>query len=190
MSERVIPYTRRLMPGDLTEELLERWRSLNPDLGLEAYQVTARLSRVALHVSRSQDAVFARFGLNRGEVGVLSAMRTARPGEQLTPTKLFKGLMLSSAGMTSRLDRLEERGLIRRVRDPKDRRAISLLITATGRRLVDQAVAANTVEERKLVAALTRQEAKALAGLLQKLLDRLESVRPVASDRKPRKAAV
>ena len=154
--------------------MLERWRALYPDLELGPYQVTARLSRAALHIARSQEAVFARFELNRGEVGVLSALRTAPPGAKLTPTKLFRGLMLSSAGMTSRLDRLERRGLLRRVPDPDDRRGVLLELTPVGRRLVDRAVAANTAEEAKLVGVLNPRETDAVAGLLQKLLDRLE----------------
>ena len=65
------------MAGDWTEELLGRWGDLRPELDLRPYLVTARISRLALHVARSQEEVFARFGLNRGEVGVLSALRTA-----------------------------------------------------------------------------------------------------------------
>jgi DNA-binding MarR family transcriptional regulator len=162
------------MGSDWTEELLARWAKEQPALDLAPYLVTARISRIALHIARSQEEVFARYGLNRGEVGVLSAPRTAGKRDRLSPTRLFKGLMLSSAGMTSRLDRLERRALIRRVRDPADRRGVLIEITEQGKRLVDEAVAANTAAERGLLAGLNAREAKALSTLLRKLLSAME----------------
>lgn len=171
--ERLIPYTGTVA-SDWTDRLLGQWASLQPGLDLDPYRVTARVSRLALHIARSQEAVFGRFGLNRGEVGVLSALRTAAPPRQLSPTRLFKGLMLSSAGMTSRLDRLEGRGLVRRLRDPDDRRGVLVELTDTGRKIVDQAVMANTDRERELLAGIDVQELEVLSGLLQKALAHVE----------------
>jgi DNA-binding MarR family transcriptional regulator len=138
------------------------------------YEVTARLSRIALHVARHQEEVFGRFGLNRGEVGVLSALRIAGPTNRLSPTRLFKGLMLSSAGITSRLDRLERRGFVKRTRDPNDRRGVLVELTDDGARILEEAVTANTERERELLAGLSVGEIEALAGLLKKLLASLE----------------
>jgi DNA-binding MarR family transcriptional regulator len=160
---------------DWIERVVERWSVLEPDLDFEPYLVTGRVARIATHLARHQEEVFGRYGLNRGEVGVLSALRIVGPPHRLSPTKLFKGLMLSSAGMTSRLDRLEERGLVKRSSDPSDRRGVLVDLTSKGRELVDAVVAANTTEERELVAGLTSAEFGSLAALLQKLLSRLES---------------
>src|SRR6202165_3188518 len=141
---------------------------------MEPYQVTARISRLALHVARVQEESFGKYGLNRGEVGVLAALRFAGPKQQLSPTRLFKGLMLSSAGITSRLDRLERRGYVKRTRHPEDRRGVLVELTEAGEDVLDQAVSANTGRATDLLANLTKQEQKALAGLLKKLLAGLE----------------
>jgi DNA-binding MarR family transcriptional regulator len=159
---------------DWVEQLVERWSALASDLDFEPYLVTGRISRIATHLARRQGEVFGRYGLNRGEVGVLSALRTAGPPHRLSPTKLFKGLMLSSAGMTSLLDRLQERRLVTRSSDPSDRRGVLVELTSKGRELVDEVVAANTAREKELVAGLNSAEAASLADLLQKLLGRLE----------------
>jgi len=151
-----------------------RWSAIDTGLDMEPYLVTGRISRIATHVARRQEEVFGRYGLNRGDVGVLGALRTAGPPHRLSPTQLLKGLMLSSAGMTGRLDRLEERGLVERHRDPGDRRAVLVELTEKGRELVDAAVAANTRAERGLLDGLGEREAKSLARLLQRLLARLE----------------
>jgi DNA-binding MarR family transcriptional regulator len=171
--EKAIPYTRGVS-RDWTDQLLERWTALRPGLEMAPYQVTARLSRIGLHIARSQEAVFDRFGLNRGEVGVLSALRTAGPPNRLSPTRLFKGLMLSSAGITSRLDRLEKRGLVKRTPDPNDRRGVLVELTDEGARVLEEAVTANTGSERELLADLSADEIAALASLLKKLLATLE----------------
>ena len=162
------------MPRDFTDDLLSRWTSVRPGLDMDAYKVTARISRIGLHIARRQEEAFEQFGLNRGEVGVLSALRIAGQPHRLSPTSLLKGLMLSSAGMTSRLDRLERRGLVKRLPDPNDRRGILVELTDAGRKVVDEAVTANTKRERALLGSLTSSEATTLAKLLRKMLAGLE----------------
>jgi len=159
---------------DTTDRQLEGWSGVRPDLGIDALQVTARLTRVGAHLARRQDAVFGRFGLGRGEVGALSALRVAGPPYRLSPTHLAKGLMLSSAGITSRIDRLERRGFVRRLADPNDRRGVMVELTDEGLAAVDSAVAALTVSDRQLLARLEPDEIAQLESILRKLLGGLE----------------
>jgi DNA-binding MarR family transcriptional regulator len=159
---------------DWTDELLDRWADSGTSQDMEPYQVTARISRVALHIAQIQEEAFGRFGLNRGEVGVLGALRFAGPKQQLSPTRLFKGLMLSSAGITSRLDRLEARGYVKRTRHPNDRRGVLVELTDAGRKVLEEAVSADSTHERELVAGLSAAERRTLTALLKKWLSTLE----------------
>ena len=162
------------MAEDHTDRMLTGWDEARPDLDVGALQVTARLSRIGPHLARRQEAVFSRFGLNRGEVGALSALRIAGPPHRLSPTHLARGLMLSSAGVTSRIDRLERRGFVRRLDDPNDRRGVVIELTDAGLEVVDAAVAANTVSERQLLERLDPEELVQLETILRKLLATLE----------------
>ena len=77
------------------------------------------------------DAVGQRFatehGLNRTDVRALVAiMDAARRGEPMTAGRLGEAVELRSASVTALLDRLERVGHLRRVRDPEDRRRVSL----------------------------------------------------------------
>jgi DNA-binding MarR family transcriptional regulator len=164
---------------DWTDALLDDFAALQPRQDMEPYEVTARLSRIALHVARVQEESFGQYGLNRGEVGVLAALRFAGPKQQLSPTRLFKGLMLSSAGITSRLDRLEQRGYVKRSRHPDDRRGVLVELTDSGRHVMEMAVSADTIRERELVSGLSAAERKSLVVLLKKLLSSLE---PIGAD--------
>lgn len=162
------------MTRDLTDRILERWAAARPDLDVSGLGVTARLSRLGGHMAQREEAAFERLGLSRGEVGVLSALRIAGPPHRLSPTVLGRGLMLSSAGITSRLDRLERRGLVVRHPDPDDRRGVIVELTATGLEQVDAAVAAKTASDRQLMGILAPDDAGQLEDLLRRLLLGLE----------------
>jgi DNA-binding MarR family transcriptional regulator len=162
------------MSSDLTDGVLEGWVEARPDLEVGPLQVTARLSRIGPLLARRQEEVFDQFGLNRGEVGALSALRIAGPPHRLSPTRLGKGLMLSSAGVTSRIDRLERRGFVRRLPDPDDRRGVIIELTDAGRDAVDAAVAALTTSDSKLLERFDPDEIVQLEALLRKLLGGLE----------------
>ena len=162
------------MTEDLTDRVLDGWHDARPELEVRALQVTARLSRIGPLLARRQEAVFDRFGLGRGEVGALSALRIAGPPHRLSPTRLGKGLMLSSAGVTSRIDRLERRGLVRRLPDPDDRRGVIVELTDQGLEIVDAAVAALAISDRDLIERLGPEEVAQFEALLRKFLGGLE----------------
>jgi DNA-binding MarR family transcriptional regulator len=174
VTERSISYTERVTQKDWTDGLLDRLADTRSRKEIEPYQVTARISRIDLHIARQQEEAFGRFGLNRGEVGVLGALLLAGSSQQLSPTQLFKGLMLSSAGITSRLDRLERRGYVKRARHPNDRRSVLVELTDAGRKVFEQAVATDAAGEQELLAALTKEDRRVLVSLLKKLLVGLE----------------
>ena len=158
----------------MTDRQLGGWTEARPDIEVKSLQVTARLSRIGPLLAKRQDAVFGQFGLSRGEVGALGALRIAGPPHRLSPTRLGKGLMMSSAGMTSRIDRLERRGFVRRLPDPDDRRGVLIELTDQGRDTVDAAVAALTTSDRQLVERLDPTEFAQLEALLRKFLEGLE----------------
>jgi DNA-binding MarR family transcriptional regulator len=161
---------------DWTDALLDRLGATRSRKEIDAYQVTARISRLGLHIARQQDEAFGRLGLNRGEVGVLGALLFAGSRQQLSPTQLFKGLMLSSAGITSRLDRLERRGYVKRTRHPNDRRGVLVALTDAGRDVLQQAIAIDAEGEQALLSGLTKADRRVLVSLLKKLLAGVEAI--------------
>ena len=102
----------------------------------------------------------------------MATLRRAGEPYALTPTELFWSMMLSSAAMTNRLDRLEERGLVRSSPDPDDRRGVRITLTEEGLDLIEEAVRAHVGAEEGLLRSLSGEEHEQLAGLLRKLLFR------------------
>ncbi len=162
------------MADDLTARQLDGWRTARPDVDVTALEVTGRLSRIGALLARRQEDVFGRLGLSRGEVGMLSALRISGSPYRLSPTRLGRGLMLSSAGVTSRVDRLERRGYLRRLPDPDDRRGVIVELTDEGLAIADAAVAAIALSDGQLIGHIPPEDARLLADLLRKVLASLE----------------
>jgi DNA-binding MarR family transcriptional regulator len=101
---------------------------------------------------------------------VLATLRRAGEPYTLSPRELSATLMLTTGGMTGRLDKLERAGLLRRSPDPHDRRGLRVTLTEQGLDLVDRAVGAGLAVEREALSALNAQQAGQLADLLRELL--------------------
>jgi DNA-binding MarR family transcriptional regulator len=133
--------------------------------------VLGRLAETALTVMRDRlEPLFAQFGLQAGEFDVLATLRRSGEPCALTPTALYEATMISSGGMTSRIDRLEKAGLVERRAHPTDRRGSLVALTPQGRALIDEAVGRHVANERAILASLTPAEQGELDRLLAKLL--------------------
>lgn len=174
MTETIRPARR----GDRAAVATEQWRRERPDIDPFPMEVLGRLAEAATRLSRDHLApVFAGFGLQPGEFDVLATLRRGGPPYALTPTQLYEATMISSGGMTARLDRLEKAGLIQRKPNPRDRRGVSVQLTRQGRQLMDSLLPVHVQTEKQVLSALSLTEQKELNRLLKKLLDsRTESV--------------
>lgn len=157
------------------EVMIERWERERPDLDASSLQIIARLSRLARAIDEDAAAVLQEYSLTDVEFQLLAAIRTAPEG-RAAPRTLLQPLMVTSGGLTNRIDRLETAGWVVRAPNPDDRRGVFLELTARGRELVDRVTAAYLRNQGELLReALTAGERTRLAPLLRKLLDSLSA---------------
>jgi DNA-binding MarR family transcriptional regulator len=116
----------------------------------------------------------AAFGLSFSEHTTLTALVTDDGDLSLTQTQLVERTGSSPSAMTSRIDRLEARGLVRRTPDPRDRRATVVRLTPEGSDLVWRALDAIEEAQRPLLAELSTAELETLVELLKRLTAPLE----------------
>lgn len=156
--------------SDAIDVIMEQWRRERPDLDLSAMGPLGRLWQVSALLDPEVEQVLTRHGLRRGEFDVLTALRRAGEPYTLIPSELAATLMMSRAGMTNRVDRLEEAGLVERALDPADRRSFLVAMTEKGRAVIDETMTEHAENLKRLVAGLSRQELEALDLALRTLL--------------------
>lgn len=160
---------------DHVQRVVEQWKRERPDLDVSAMAVLSRLWRFARRADAEVDRTFAGHGLQPGWFDVLATLRRAGKPYELTPTQLLETAMVTSAGMTKRLDRLAEAGLVERRPDPRDRRGVRVRLTRQGLQVVNRAVESHVGREEELLAPLTADEREQLDRLLRKLLAGVEA---------------
>jgi len=160
---------------DIIDDLLGAWREARPDLDAAPLGLVGRVLVLARRLERRVDVALAKHGLSLGQFDILATLRRAADAPGLTPTQLLQSVMLTSGGMTNRLDKLEQAGLIARKPDPTDRRGVIVALTAKGRRLIDAATATRFAEAQAALPALSARDRGKMEAMLRGWLNRMEA---------------
>ena len=146
-----------------------QWKHEMPEVDTSGADILNRARRVVLESRPAIEENFRRHGLDTGEFDVLATLRRAGEPYTLRPTELYKWLMVSSGGMTARLDKLEESGFIRRVPSFEDARSMLVQLTPAGKKKIEAAFRADMEIENRMVKGLSDKERADLIRLLRLL---------------------
>ena len=155
---------------DLIDELITHWHTALPDLDTSGTETIGRILRLNYFISREVDANLSNHELSLGEFNVLAALRRESSPYQLTAGQLQGLVMISSGGLTNRINRLEARELIVRLPDKNDRRGVIVQLTDEGKKLIESVAPTHLRVEKSLVSNLSQTEQTQLSILLKKLL--------------------
>lgn len=131
--------------------------------------VFGRIARVAARSQTDLTEVLGAYSLTPASFDVLANLRRSDPPHRKTPGELAASSMVSTGGMTFRVDKLEEAGLVVREPSADDRRVVYVRLTDSGRTLMDEVIEAHLARKAELLASFDRSELDALAALLAKL---------------------
>src|ERR671919_1045886 len=163
---------KKTAPRDAAEDHVDRmlliWKRELPDLDLDTEGIVERIQKLQRYLDRAMNETLAEFKLDRGEWGLLGALRRSGPPYRKSPGHLADDLGLSSGAMTNRLDRLETAGLLRRLPDPDDRRGLKVELTDAGWQAWQDSTGAQARKEALIAAALTNDEKQRLNSLLRR----------------------
>lgn len=116
--------------------------------------ISAAVMRWQDATQRYDEAVGARLDLSTSERQCLACLvHGARPARDIA-----RATHLTRAAVTTLVDRLERRGLVRRAADAEDRRQVLVSMTAKAKRLTGQFYAAIAAEGAGLLARYSREE--------------------------------
>jgi DNA-binding MarR family transcriptional regulator len=159
---------------DAVDRHLARWRGKAPyDETVEA--VVTRIQNLTKHVAHGKRRMHDEVGLADFEFQTLHRL-AARDDHRATPGELAAELLLSPAGITGRLDALEQAGLVRRIRGTADRRRVDVELTPAGHEKWMAGMRFQDVVERQIVGALDAGERDQVNALLKKMLLRAEQI--------------
>lgn len=156
---------------DHVDRIMDQWRAVRPDLDPAPIGVFGRLSRLSRAAEARQDEYLGKHGMDRSAFDVLVTLR--RNGEPycLTARDLQAAAMVSSAAVAQRLNRLEERGWVRRSTNADDARVTDVSLTDEGFAVVDAAMPEHMAAEAGWLADLTADERDMLGTLLARVME-------------------
>ncbi|PRY63604.1 DNA-binding MarR family transcriptional regulator [Knoellia remsis] len=130
-------------------------------------------------LTRKLDQWYARqlvdLDLSPGEWAVVTELAKAE-GQPVTPSRLADAGNVAASSMTHRLDKMTERGLVRRSPDPDNRTRVLVELTDEGWQLFVAAVREANVVESDVLAGLTKSQRSALADLLEVVIADLDAL--------------
>lgn len=159
--------------SDAVDAMVDQWAGQRPELTDDMWPLhfLTRIQRMAQVLTRELKRFAATYGLEQAEVDVLFTLRRSGPPYALTAGAFLKASMVTSGAITNRIDRMEGKGLVERIRDGKDRRTVRISLTAQGLELADALIAEHLANYARMCETLDREECEATARTLRKLLE-------------------
>jgi MarR family transcriptional regulator, 2-MHQ and catechol-resistance regulon repressor len=132
----------------------------------EAIRVYVKLLRATRAVTGRVEPAMAADGLTLTQFGVLEGLLHKGP---MTHRDLGRKVLTSAGNMTDIVDKLEARGLVRRVRAAADRRQVRVELTPEGLALIEDLFPRHAVDIAQAMGGLDPQELGQLGALLRRL---------------------
>lgn len=146
-----------------------------PHLDSEPQHVAWRLFLTvhALACRRVDEALSDAGCISFDDYDVLLTVNEAA-GETMRMSELAEAVLLSNSGMTRRVARLVERGLLHREQSRSDGRVFRVSLSDAGKKSLDEAWEIyREVLDEAFIRLVTRDEAKRMGRIFQRVLDRI-----------------
>ncbi|MFW5416887.1 MarR family transcriptional regulator [Nocardiopsis sp. CNT-189] len=157
--------------ADAVAAVLEQWRRERPDLDVSPIGIVGRIMRLSRLWDKEIKDFLAEHGLEPGEFDILSTLRRSGEPYELTAKSFLKASLVTTGAVTLRVDRMDEKGLVTRVRDASDRRSVKIRLTPRGLEVIDRVLPLHLANEARLLQGLDAGEHRHLAAVLAAVLE-------------------
>ena len=159
--------------ADAIDVVIAQWKRVRPDVDLWPMQVLGRIARLARVLEKEQRTFLAEHGLEPFEFDVLTTLRRTGEPYELTASALLKAALVTSGAITNRIDRMEVKGLVERVRDQEDRRSVHIRLTPHGRDVLDAIFGLHVANMERILQPIDPLAREQVASGLRTLLESL-----------------
>lgn len=136
------------------------------------YQALLQLLRTAETLWNSSRVFFDRWNLSPSQFNILNLLHLDSDG--CTQVELSRLLIMHRSNITGLVDRLEKRGLLQRRDSSTDRRAYKVVLTSSGRKLIEKILPDYYAAAEKIWGNFPAARTKQLVGDLEKLSTNIE----------------
>ena len=150
---------------DVVDYITDHWKKFDNHLDTSGTEIIGRIIRIGSIISQLVDENLANYKLSIGEFDVLAAL-LREPNQTLTPKQIQDLVLISSGGLTNRINKLEKKGLVQRILNPEDRRSWLINLLPKGETLIKKVVPSHLSIETKAIKNLTFQEYQQLSEIL------------------------
>ncbi|OAR22128.1 MarR family transcriptional regulator [Streptomyces sp. ERV7] len=157
--------------ADAVARVLEQWRRELPDVDVSPVAVVGRIMRLSRMWDKEIKDFLAQHDLDPGEFDVLATLRRSGAPYELTAGVFLKTSLVTTGAITLRVDKMDAKGLVTRVRDDADRRSVKIRLTPRGLDVVDHVLPLHLANEARLLRALSAEDHSHLAATLEGLLE-------------------
>jgi DNA-binding MarR family transcriptional regulator len=155
---------------DSIDKRRKQWAKQMPELNTEPMALTARLLQVSKQINDELNTTYKRYKLSDAGFDVLATLLRAGSPHSLSPSELLKQMLITSGTMTTRIDKLEKKGFVKRTSKKEDKRSVSVALTKKGLKLIKEIMAEHMKIQEKIVSVYEKQEQDLFIALLSKYL--------------------
>jgi DNA-binding MarR family transcriptional regulator len=154
---------------DVVDRIIDGWHRQMKDFDDLPLRVFGRMTRVNRLLELNLKSFFESRGLSISDYDLLASLYRRGAPYRAKPSDIAKNSLLTSAGVTLRVDRLVEGKYAERFHDKVDRRIVQVGLTAEGLKLIKSLATVHTKRERKMVEILSVDERRTLEKAFRKL---------------------
>jgi DNA-binding MarR family transcriptional regulator len=137
------------------------------DVAPPRHGVLRLINRARVEMVDAMDRALAPFDITAPQLIVLASVANR---EADSAAGLCKSISYDPGAMTRMIDRLEQKGLVRRIRNPEDRRAMNLELTVAGRALYPQLLAVKENVQAQLLHGFSADEVQLFESFLHRVI--------------------
>ena len=124
------------------------------------------LWKAAKAIEKVDKASIAQTGLGLSDFTIMEVLLHKGP---MTINQIGEKILLTSGSMTAAVDRMANKGLVKRIQDPSDGRCFYVHLTKDGRKMIKASYAKHEANLEKIAGVLSPAERRELVRLLKKI---------------------
>lgn len=142
-----------------------------------AFQLCRLIGRLRAEFVAELEREVAGRGVELNFTQFLALKVLGASDEPMAPGELARTLHYNPGAMTRLLDKLEQRGYLRRVPDPADRRALRLELTKSGRAARERLIEFGSTSAERLFEGVGQRDRDIVRTVLSRVLENIEASR-------------